>query len=263
MALTPPGDLYLGLNDSIFPKVFAAIVSQRPSLLNYATSYFASNPQTWCQPIASPTGTPPVTVVSPLQLTTDNSVPSVDLLIQITNIAAGFGKDTVGLPPSMQPLPPQRIALKISFAARFSIPKLDPSTIGCPDNNPFSKASFPPHLCSCFTGDLFLTAAGDIMQCDSNMWITFALDQFDSTNITPAGLQETANYFLALLVDTKLLPQMWFNVAPAVIDLSKTLPASAPIKTITVTPSAPAGSPNPNIASDLLEARSILTVTTP
>lgn len=93
--------------------------------------------------------------------------------------------------------------------------------------------------------------------------MTFALDKFETTNLTPPGLRETADYLLVLLVDTTVLPKMWVKLAPFVIDLTKTLPPSAPVKTITITPSAPTASPNPNIAAHLLEARFTLAVTTP
>jgi hypothetical protein len=264
MALTPPGDLYVGLDDAIFRKVLAAIKSQRPSLLNYATDFFAKKPNTWCVPITAPSNGAPLVSVLPPLVVADKPVPPVEFLLQITDIGVGFGVDTVGLPASMQPLPPQRIAIKISFASRFNIPKLDPATIGCPtDGQQFANSNFPLHLCACFTGDLFLTTSGNIKRCGADSWITFALDKFETTNLTPPGLRETADYFLVLLVDTTILPKMWVKLTPYIIDLSKTLPPSAPIKTITITPGAPTASPNPNMAAHLLEARLTLAVTTP
>jgi hypothetical protein len=264
MSLTPPGDLYVGLNDSMFGKALSAIKTQRPSLLNYATDYFAKHPENWCVPISPPSnGAPLITVMKSLQVA-EKPVPPVEFLLQITNILVGFGVDNVGLPASMKPLPAQRIAVKVSFSSRFSIPKLDPATIGCPDSGQqFDNSNFPLHLCPCFSGDLFLTATGAIKPCGQDSWITFALDRFESTNVTPASLRETADYFLVLLVDTTVLPKMWVKLKPFVIDLSKTLPPSANIKTITITPGTPTAPPNPNIAADLLEARFTVAVTTP
>jgi hypothetical protein len=260
MALTPPGDLYVGISDTIFKKALTAIQTQRPSLLNYMTPYFVANPNYWCSDIPQPAnGGPKYTSESPIQTLDGYTIPGVEYIVQIADIEAGFGVDTVGLPPELLPLPPQRIVAKVSVNVRLAVPKLDPTSLGCPGSTP----TYQPHVCDCFNATLFATMTSSIMMCSNVAWILFAFDQIDSTNVTPPGLRDTVNYFAVLVLDTIVLPTLWVALKPYPIDLTKALPATAPIKTITLTPIAPTALPNPDIANDLLQARIQLKVTTP
>jgi hypothetical protein len=265
MPLSPPGDLYFGLNDAIFAKLLQALQAQRPSLLNYCTPYFASNPAYWCNPIPTPAnGAPLFTAIPAIQYLGGGQIPSVEMMLQINDLAIGFGVDTVGLPPDMLPLPPQRIAVKISVNLRFAVPRLDPTTLGCPaSGQQFGHATYPLQLCNCFNATIFTTNTAAILKCGADSWITFAFDRIESTNLTPPGLRDTMDYLSVLILDTMVVPAMWIKLAPFVIDLSKALPPTAPIKTITVAPSAPTANPNPDISGDLLQARFSLKVTAP
>ena len=166
----------------------------------------------------------------------------------------------LGFPADMLPLPPQRIVIKISINLRLAVPKLDPTTIRYPGAG---TISYPLHLCDCFNATVFATATAAIMRCSAISWITFAFDRLESTNLTPSGLSQTVDYLSVLLIDTMILPALWVKLAPFVIDLSKSLPASAPIKTITIKPSAPTANPNPDVNADVLNARFSLSVTAP
>ncbi|MGB0064380.1 MAG: hypothetical protein WBP85_08025 [Terracidiphilus sp.] len=262
MALTPPGDVYVGINDALFPKLLNVIQSQRPSLLNYISPYFAANPDKWCNPISQPTnGAPQFDAIPPLKYSTDPTFPGVEFAFQITDFGVGFGVDTVGLPATMLPLPGQRIVLKVSFSVRFAVPKLDVSTLTAPGTPSVQK--FPLQVCDCFSGSLFATVATNIIASGPTSWITYAVDKFEIPQILPAGLSQAADLLLVLILDTQILPKLWIQLSPFVIDLSASLPATAPIKTITITPKAPVGSPNPNISADLLQARFSLEVTAP
>jgi hypothetical protein len=263
--LTPPGDLYFALNDSLFPKVFAAIKQQRPSLLNYATPYFAKHPGDWCLAIPNPAnGAPKFTAISAVQVLTGSPAPPVEFMIQISDIEVGFGVDTVGLPPELLPLPAQRVVLKVSLTARFAVPQLDPTTVGCPTTNQFfAHADFPLKMCDCFAVTFFSIATAWIMPCGATNWIAFALEKFYTPNFTPPGLRETLGYLVTLLLDTSVLPRFWVKVAPFVLDLSKALPPAAPIKSITITPTSPTPAPNPDIAGHVSAVKFKLKVTAP
>jgi hypothetical protein len=204
------------------------------------------------------------TAIPAIQYLGGGQIPSVEMMLQINDLAIGFGVDKVGLPPDMLPLPPQRIAVKISLNLRFAVPRLDPTTLNCPGSGQqFGHATYPLQLCNCFNATLFTTNTAAILKCGQDSWITFAFDRIESTNLTPPGLSDTMDYLSVLVLDTMVLPAMWVRLAPFVIDLSKALPPTAPIKTITVTPSAPTANPNPDISGDLLQARFSLKVTAP
>ena len=91
MALTPPGDLYFGLNDSLFPKLLAAIQSQRPSLLNFMTPYFAQRSAYWCSPIPQPiNGAPQFFPFPAVQFSSGTAIPPTEFVLQITDFSIGF-----------------------------------------------------------------------------------------------------------------------------------------------------------------------------
>lgn len=265
MSLTSPGDLYLGLNDSIFSKFLIVIQQQRPSLLNYASPHFLKNPQDCCVKIDPPkNGAPTFTELPPIQYLSPDKVPPVELMLQITGIRVGFGVDTVGLPPDMLPLPAQRIVIQIDFFARFAVPRLDPSSLACPtETQRLARASFPLDLCDCFSGPIDATATASIKFCSDSTWIMFGLDKFETPSLTPVGLRQTIDRLIVLVLDTAVLPPLWRKLSPFVLDLSKALPPTAPIKTITIKPTASSANPNPDINSDLLQARFNLEVTAP
>lgn len=265
MSLTNPGDLYIALNDSIFPKIFDAIRSQRPSLLNYATPRFLASPTKHCLKIDSPVnGAPTFTELPAIQYPVKKNVPPIEFLLQITQIGVGFGVDTVGLPPELLPLPPQRIAVKIAFKARFAVPRLDPDSLDCPDSGQqFSHADFPLDICDCFDGALSATIATKIKLCGKNSWITVRLDRFDTSNLTPVGLRQTVDRLVVLILDTAVLPALWPKISPFVVDMSAALPPNAPIKSLTITPEAISYTPNPDIDAHLLKARFDLKVSAP
>jgi hypothetical protein len=264
MSLTPPGDLYVGVNDAIFPKFLAAIRSQRPSLLNYLTPYFAAHPGYWCAPIPpAPNGAPKYTAVDAVKSVGNNTIPAVEYMLQVSDIAIGFGVDNVGLPNDLLPLPPQRAAVKISVNMRFAVPRLDPTSLGCPNNGQFRFAQFPLQVCDCFTATLYATGTAAILPCGTTAWITFALDRVESTNLAPPGLRDTVGYLAVLILDTLVVPSLWVKLDRQVIDLKKALPQTAPIKTITITPGVPTATPNPDISNDLVQARMTLKVSAP
>jgi hypothetical protein len=263
MPYTPPGELYVGLHDRIFPKIIRVITDQRPSLLNYATPYFASHPDFWCRQIPDPSnGTPRFTQVPAIKYLDDKNVPPVEFVAQLSDFVIGFGVDNVGLPPEMLPLTDQRVVVKIGADARFAVPRLDPTSMGCP-NDPFAHASFHPEFCPCFSGIFYATAAATIKRCAQDTWITYALDQFDTPIFAPVGLRNTVDRLFVLILDTVVVPKFWTQLSPFVMDLKKWLPEAAPIKTITIKPSAPTAAPNPNVGASLLQARFALEVTAP
>ena len=262
MGLTPPGDLYVGINDALFPKLLGVIQLQRPSLLNYISPYFAANPDKWCNPISQPPNSAPqFDAVPALNYSSDPTFHGVEFAFQITDFGVGFGVDTVGLPATMLPLPAQRIVLKVGFRVRFAVPKLDVSTLTAPGTP--SAQKYPLQVCDCFSGSLFATVGANILANGATSWITYAVDKFAIPEILPAGLAQAADLALVLILDTQILPKLWIKLSPFVIDLSSSLPATAPIKSITITPKAPTASPNPNVSADLLQARFSLEVTAP
>lgn len=255
--------LYVALDDRFVPKVFGQIVAQRPSLLNYATPYFRQTPKSICVPIAVPhNGAPLFTPLDPIQLGFGNHLPGMEMLLQVLDIRIGFGVD-VGLPPILRPLPPQRIAVLISFAARFSVPRIDPTTVHCPDGGGANEAHATMDLCDCFRGTLAATLVSSIKVCGDKWYITYGFDQFDTDNLTPVGLRQTFDRIVVLAMDTVVLPKLWAAVSPFKLDLTKILPAGSPITSITLKPIQGHTLPDPNIANHLLEAWFNLQVTAP
>ena len=184
----------------------------------------------------------------------------IDFCVQITDVAIGFGVD-IGLPASLLPLSPQRIAAKFAFSARFRAPRLNVNSIGCPSaGDPLANATFSFDLCDAFDAAFATTIATDFRQCGKVIFISFAMDRFDTTVVSPGGLTQTVDRMIALILDTKILPSMWPSAAPYVIDLSTT---AGPIKTITITPIVPQAPPDPDVQNHLLQARLDVEVTAP
>jgi hypothetical protein len=264
MSLTQGAGLYVGVNDRFFPKVVTLIGQQRPSLLNYATPYFRANPSRVCVPVPRPAnGAPVFTALEPIQLGLGTGVPGVELVLQVTGIGVGFGVDNIGLPPMLRPLPPERIAAKISFTARLAVPQLDPSSLHCPEDGGASQVKYNLNLCDCFSGDLCAIVEASLRGCRDAVFLTYAFDKFDTDNVVPAGLRQAVDNIIVLAINSILLPKLWLPISPVTIDLKKALPAGSPVTSITITPQLPAMQPNPNIANDLLETRLDLKVTAP
>jgi hypothetical protein len=263
MSLTGNNDLYVSLSDALISTFISAIKAQRPSLLNYVSPYFAAHPEDCCIQVPHPAnGSPAFSQLPPIGYSPIPEAPPIDFCVQITDVAIGFGAD-IGLPTSLLPLPQQRIAAKFAFSARFRVPRLNVNSIGCPSaGDPLANATFHFDLCDPFDAAFATTIATDFRQCGKVIFISFAMDRFDTTVVSPGGLTQTVDRMIALVLDTKILPSMWPSISPYVIDLSK-YADTGPIKTITITPSVPQTLPDPDIQNHLLQARLDLQVTSP
>jgi hypothetical protein len=119
MAFTDNCSVFATLHEDAINKVISHMMSQRPSLLNYATRFFARNTHRMCKPIMVAPGLPlnqPLVSLQPY-LSVPGTNFGLDYFAQITKLSIDFhpGK-TIAIPKELAPpLKDQKIALELEF----------------------------------------------------------------------------------------------------------------------------------------------------
>jgi hypothetical protein len=242
------------ISDTILGKLLTTIRGQRPSLLNYGSPYFLSQPTDFPHPPRPPAnGAPIATSIEGIKVSPNKSVPLVELAAQIDDIAVSFGTDKVGLPSSLLPLAPNALAARLSFSARTRTPQLDPMSLGFPDDaDQFANAKFSYVLSKSFPIDLFIVLSCRLLAHGDTVWLAYSISGFASSLLQPAALAEAVNQIVVLLADTVLLPTAWAKIAGTKIDLAAVTGPSSAYRALSVMPRLSASTPNPTADADIL-----------
>jgi hypothetical protein len=133
MGYTDNCDLYGAVLDAGVNRAIGHLMSERPSMFNYATSDIIGNPQLWCAQVPHTVdvtnhGNPLFTTVSPLPIlgSSDPTV-SIGFCAQVTTVQVDFSpEDIIPVPAALQSgLPAQELALRLRICGAIECPSQD------------------------------------------------------------------------------------------------------------------------------------------
>lgn len=129
MAFTDHCNVYGAIHEDGFNKIIQHLMRQRPSLFNYGSQYFASNPNRLCQKIdAHPEvirrSNPLVSLEDLLPIPGTGGLYGMDFCVQLTKAQIDFHPgNAINLPPELDPLGRQRAALSAYFCVGLVCPE--------------------------------------------------------------------------------------------------------------------------------------------
>ncbi|MEL6719067.1 MAG: hypothetical protein AAFP82_10155, partial [Bacteroidota bacterium] len=112
-------EIFTSFHESGFNRIIRAVMQQRPSLFNYATADFVSNPRLMCNPInAHPAvrryNNPLATEQPFLSIFNYTGRYGMSYHFQITDLKIDFHPaNLINLPANLSPLPAQSLALQV------------------------------------------------------------------------------------------------------------------------------------------------------
>lgn len=237
MPLTDHTDIYAALHEDGFNRFLEHVRLQRPSLFNYATEAIAENPDLLCSairshPIVKIRNNPSVTIVDPLPIPgTDYGL---NFAAQLTACKIDFHPgNAIRLPRELNPpLQPQRLALFFRVCGGLGCPPRDlVEQIIPPPDNPDQKQRendddediipIPARKLICFCLDAFAVGGVRIREYWGKPWLEPYLDGFEIVDIKPAGLENSLECYIELVVRLSVLPQLRYLLEIAPLEIIK------------------------------------------
>jgi hypothetical protein len=266
MGFTDHCDVFASFHEAGFNRILEHIQAQRPSLFNYATAALASDPRRLCQPvrphpIVGIRGNPIATIVDLLPVPGTDF--GLDFCLQVGKLQVDFHPgNVVALPPELQPLNPQRLALSVRICAGIACPPADlldrlvpppkPPKDERPDRDrpPQPLKPLPFRELRCFCLDAVATAGIKIKTYGGKPYLEPFLEGFEIVDIRPEGLENAIECYVATLLRLSVLPglRMLLEMAPLDIIKDKVRLSVGP------TPTGPQVPNNPAIEDDQLKA---------
>jgi hypothetical protein len=254
VSLTSGADLFIGLAESAFQHIVPAVKSQRPSIFNYATPWFAAHQKEFCHPIPSPAnGAPVFTPVSGFSLGGDK-LPLIEYVLQIVDLKIEFSDGTFPLPTGMSPLPVGKFAIELDISLRFVVPIIAAALLPCPGDG--ASGALPVSgVTESHCVDLSAFAVGTMWfkQCHKGVDFAVLADAVSIPQLAPPGLREMLEASLLLWLNGQILPGLWAKIGRIPIDLTNSLPPSAPHKFIFIALTPTARNPNPYLHAHELD----------
>lgn len=266
MAFTTNCSIFASFHEHGFNRIVGHVRRQRPSLFNYATAEVAANPRLLCEaipahPIVIERGNPLVTIVDPLPI--PGTPYGVNFAVQLTDLALDFHRNDVFLlPRELDPLAPQRLAIKLrlcggigcpprEFVDRLTPPPRDPARQK--ENGPLIP--IPAGKLICFCLDAFVTGGVRIATYYGKPYLEPFLDGFEIVDITPKGLEDGMECYISLMLRLAVLPGLRILLSHAPLNLTQGVPDLFVATNVVLTPT-PVSAPvpnNPAIEDDLLK----------
>ncbi|MTH15796.1 hypothetical protein [Flavobacterium sp. LC2016-01] len=241
MPLTKNSDLFFSVHENGFNQIAKHFMEQRPSLFNYGTEYFTTprGLEKLCHKIvANPVvllrGNPLITVESPLPIFNTDPPVGLNFMFQFSEFQIDFHPGNLfGLPPELNPLEKQKIALRLKVCGG----------IGCPDkqfiadygdkqdhydvkNNRKENQPKPPIVAlptdklNCFCLELFAVGSIDRKIISGKEYLKINLSGLEIVDIKPDGLENSLECYLKTLLTLGILPKakiamevLAFNIA--------------------------------------------------
>ncbi|NOJ30067.1 MAG: hypothetical protein DA328_07865 [Nitrososphaeraceae archaeon] len=251
MSFTDNCDIYAAVHEDAINRVVKHIMRQRPSLFNYGTSLVASNPRLLCELIdtvyeVTSNQNPLVRILDPIPIIGLSEFP--DASIGSTNLALNFGVqlskgeidffngNVFTLPPQLDPLANQRLAVHFRVCAGIGCPSKDivlPERLSTHDSNfphrsikkdhgallhnnlPIDislpgkekgKVTLPATGLECFCLDLFAIAGGKISGPVGNQIIELKTDNIEIVDLKPEGLENAIECYAKLVLNHGIFP---------------------------------------------------------
>ncbi|MDQ5824868.1 MAG: hypothetical protein M3441_11790 [Chloroflexota bacterium] len=286
MAFTDNSDLFGSVHEDGINLVVRHIMRQRPSLFNYATSYFVERPELLCVKIdAAPqvrqANNPLFDVQDPIPIFGTPIPIGLNWCFQFTDLEIDFHPgNAITLPPELGTLPSQRLALRLKGCFGLDCPleefinELLPTIEilstpqhgreghlkGNSDDQPRDTIVIPTRELLCFCLELFVVAHfewGTIGSGD-RQWLKVRLDGLEIVDLKPTPMEDLIECYIKLVLRLGILPRLSTPIEAMVLNITELLrDRSISIgETITLQPApVPAAVPNnPAIEEDQLKA---------
>lgn len=237
MPFTDNSDIYFAIHDAGINRVVKHVMRKRPSLFNYGTSFFLSNPQALCQPIdvapeVTSAGNPILHVMDPLPVPGMSA--GLNFCVQLGKGEIDFHPGNVfTLPPELTPpLASQRLAVHfracagigcasrefihlpgLTHLAATSIARESASNIRPPrDAGIFlpgrNDVALPPSKIECFCLDVFATAGCKITGTPGSQVIRPKVDGIEIVDLKPEGLENAIECYALLALNQGIMPPL-------------------------------------------------------
>jgi hypothetical protein len=216
MAFTDNCDLYAAVYEGGVNRVISHIMSQRPSLFNYATADVAANQKLWCSTVAfTPDvlkyGNPLFTILDPLPLLGADSPPvSIGFCAQLTQAEVDFHPgNTIQLPPELNPpLPEQHFSLYLRLCGSIECAYPDLINHIPTGGDRAGKGSGPPVILhgnmQCFCLDVFAIGHVEWEVVSGQESLLAMIDDMAIVDLAPKGLEENLVCYLKTTVNVVL-----------------------------------------------------------
>lgn len=271
MSLTEHCDVFGALHERGINRIIEHVMRQRPSLFNYGTALFVARPELLCHritphPEVVRRHNPLITVEDPLPIPGTDGQFGMDFCAQITRINVDFHpSNIISLPSELGPLPAQRAAFSAEFCVGLVCPdkriveRLGDALAATsdkqdirgekPDNTPRPPVRpLPGEKVECFCLSVFAVLHIDHIQSNGTSFLVLRLDGIEIVDITPVGLENALECYVATILRLGLLPKMRFALDTMIFELGDFLTVS-----VGLTPISSAVPNNPAIEQDQLK----------
>jgi hypothetical protein len=297
MAFTDQSDLFGAVHEDGINLVVRHIMRQRPSLFNYATSYFIQNRDKLCAKIdpareVTQAGNPLFTVQPPMPIPAAPAPIGLNYCIQFTDFQIDFHPgNTISLPPELGQLPGQRFALRGRACVGLDCPseevireilpgieilataEKDKEFFGLSHlptrDRPQDTVPLPTSNILCFCLELFAVGHfewGTIGPSETQ-WLKVRLDGLEIVDLKPQEMEDMIECYIRSVLRLGVLPRMSISIEKMVLDITEMLQEQglAIGETITLEPApVPASVPNnPAVENDQLKVFINLVITKP
>jgi hypothetical protein len=264
MGYTDNCDLYGAVLDAGVNRAISHVMSERPSLFNYATADVVANPELWCSKVAHTIdvtnhSNPLFTTLDPLPLIgSDDPTVSIGFCAQVTAVQVDFSPENIiAIPPDLQDgLPAQQLALRLQICGAIECPT--PDEVGqVPAGGQFSdqgekapKSITLRGRLNCFCLDV--VAIGTVVQVSVHgvPSLLAEVTNLEIVGVEPQGLEANLACYLKTTINVVLREKL--TIALKTLMLSFSL---FNITTITLEPTPdPPIANNPAIDDNQLEA---------
>ena len=276
MGFTDNCDIFASFHEDGFNQIISHVRRQRPSLFNYATADVAKNRGLLCKaidvhPIVFIRDNPLVTIVDPLPLPGTNY--GVNFAVQLVELRIDFHPgDEFNLPPELNPpLKEQRLAIKLTLCGGIGCPPKDivnqfippPKDPAKPnERNPDRPREnvplilLPTRQLNCFCLDAYAIGGVRIVTYNGKPYLEPFLDGFEIVDIKPAGLENSLECYIGLMLRLAVLPGLRILLKHAPLNLTQGATDLFPQPTNVVLSPMPVSAVlpnNPAIEKDLLK----------
>jgi len=234
MAFTDHCDVFGAVHEEGFNIIGNHIMRQRPSLFNYGTEMFSSNPQLLCKPItAHPEvtrrGNPLITVEDPLPILGSQGLLGINFCFQVTELKFDFYPgDQFSIPQELgPPLEKQRIAIvaeicgaivcpdkKVSDHFGDEIAKLTFDQKQGKENERKDEKERPPitpipgEKIECFCLQLYSILHIERIGPLNEQKLAIRLDDLEIVDIRPEALENNLECYVATTLRVGILPRI-------------------------------------------------------
>jgi hypothetical protein len=268
VAFTDRSDIFAAINEETFNRLVSQLAAQRPAMFNHATRAIAEDEEVrkrLCLPIEAHRGVlrkrqPLVTVADPLPVPGTSF--GLNFAFQIADMRVDFHPgDEFPLPPELDPLPEQRLAVKARICGGISCPsereleKLIPPPPPPEDGEkketrseekpPKELTPLPLGELLCFCLDVYAVLGVRNAEFHGTPYLQPFLTGFEIVDIEPRGLENNIECYIALVLKLAILPKLTTPLGAAGLNLAKRAPGFFTSASIAIKP-APVSRALPN-----------------